>query len=227
MTREEILTIARPILFNTDMVKATLDDKKSATRRIMKPQPLFKTYRKFIFDDATCPKKWEDCDDIIQTYKYQTGDYLYVRETWMMQAAKRYDALVRIGYRAGGKNTTIHFPYGGTDSINRDDYDAFVGKWNLDRWYPSIHMPKEAARIFLRVTDVRVERLQDISGHEVLAEGVDNDQSNPAMGKRWENMQRIAFSELWNSTIPKKDLDKYEWAANPWVWVIEFERVKV
>ena len=85
-------------------------------------------------------------------------------------------------------------------------------------------MPKEAARIFLRVKDVRAERLQTIDGYGILAEGVDNGASNPAMGKRWENMQRDAFEKLWNSTVKPADLTESGWSANPWVWVITFER---
>lgn len=94
-------------------------------------------------------------------------------------------------------------------------------------WHPSIHMPKEAARIFLKVTDVRVERLQMMNGKDVLKEGVDNGSSNPTMGYRFDVMQRMAFKDLWNSTIKTADLDKYGGDANPWVWVIEFERVEV
>lgn len=85
-------------------------------------------------------------------------------------------------------------------------------------------MPKQAARIWLRVTDVRVERLQDITQEGILAEGVINQQSNPSMGKRWVNMQRMEFEEVWDSTIKKPELARYGWDANPWVWVIEFER---
>ena len=79
-------------------------------------------------------------------------------------------------------------------------------------------MPKEAARIWLRVTDVRVERLQDISGAELIKEGIDLYQSNYI---------KAAFDEfkmLWDADIKKSDLDRYGWSANPWVWVIEFER---
>lgn len=85
-------------------------------------------------------------------------------------------------------------------------------------------MPKAAARIRLKVKNVRVERLQEIDGAVILSEGIDNGKSNPSMGKRWENMQRETFKTLWNSTIKKSDLDRYGWDANPWVWVIEFER---
>lgn len=85
-------------------------------------------------------------------------------------------------------------------------------------WHPSIHMPKEAARIWLKVTDVRVERLQEISGEDLIKEGIDFFRSNYV---------RVAFDEyknIWNSTIKKSDIDRYGWDANPWVWVIEFER---
>ena len=89
-------------------------------------------------------------------------------------------------------------------------------------WRPSIHMPKAAARIRLKVTDVRVERLQDIDGQEVLKEGI-NSHVHPKAD--YFNMnQREAFEELWNFILKKADQDSYGWDANPWVWVIEFER---
>lgn len=204
MTREEILTIAKPILFNTEMVRAILDGRKTVTRRTVKQD----VWENFVCEEEKVINYYDSKTDILRapTYKakYQADDYLYVRETWSTWT----DGYV---YKAW----TSPFPQPGRYN------DEFM------TWHPSIHMPKEAARIFLRVTDVRVERLQDISGHVVLAEGVDNGKSNPAMGIRWENMQRTAFSELWDSTISKKDLGKYGWNANPWVWVIEFERVEV
>ena len=126
---------------------------------------------------------------------YQPGDTLWVRETWAKSMA-------------------------GTFMYQADDKAIMV-----ERWRPSIHMPREAARLFLRVTGVRVERLKDIDGHGILKEGIDNGKSNPAMGTRWENMQSMAFAELWNSTLKSADLPLYGWAANPWVWVIEFERI--
>ena len=158
---------------------------------------------------------------------YKKGNILYVRETWRVQATKRYESLVRIGYHAGGQVTTVHFPNGCTDSINRVVYDTFVNKWRLDRWYPSIHMPKEAARIFLRVTDVRVERLNTMTLDDFLAEGVvlRPEAFNDPENAYWQ--ARSIFSGIWYSTIPKEDLDKYGWGASPWVWVIQFERVEV
>lgn len=92
-------------------------------------------------------------------------------------------------------------------------------------WKPSVHMPKEAARIFLKVKSVRVERLNDIDDDQAKAEG-----ANYRNGKNvgWEEKMRRTsverFSEIWNSTIRKKDMEKYGWDANPWVLAIEFER---
>ena len=103
------------------------------------------------------------------------------------------------------------------------------------KWKPSIHMPKEAARIFLKVKSVRVERLQDITPKEIEREGLKNP-CEECYAKREtcedcicrdEYVDKVIWSELWNSTIKKADLDKYGWDANPWVWVIEFERVEV
>lgn len=92
------------------------------------------------------------------------------------------------------------------------------------KWKPSIHMPKEAVRIWLKVKSVRVERLQDITSDGIIAEGVISSAGNPAMGRRWENLQKIEFQKIWDSTINKSDQDLFGWDANPWVWVIEFEQ---
>lgn len=89
-------------------------------------------------------------------------------------------------------------------------------------YHPSIHMPKEAARIWLKITYVRVERLQEISAESALAEGADK--YIHTNGGLDENMTITSFIGIWNSTIKKSDIDRYGWDANPWVWVIEFER---
>ena len=85
-------------------------------------------------------------------------------------------------------------------------------------WKPSIHMPKEAARIWLKVTDVRVERLQEMDKTDALKEGID-----PRLCINLSHAL-TKFKKIWDSTIKKSDLDIYGWKANPWVWVIEFER---
>lgn len=80
---------------------------------------------------------------------------------------------------------------------------------SVGTWRPSIHMPRAAARIWLEVKDVRIERLQDIDDNGILAEGLE-------IG--------CYFEDLWDSVIKKSDIKKYGWDVNPWVWVIEFER---
>lgn len=194
----------KPILFNTDMVRAILDGRKTVTRRVVKPHYRDNEIGFNIITNANTGKyvcieyfdEWEN-ETRYMADPYRPGDILYVRETWCDPSGTGWPIL-----------------YKADMPLKAADY----------KWYPSIHMPREAARIFLRVTDVRVERLQEIDGRSVLAEGVDNGHSNPTMGKRWENMQLMAFSALWDSTIKPADRDLYGWEANPWVWVIEFER---
>lgn len=169
---------------------------------------------------------------------YKVGDILYVWETWRIWKAHRYDADAFIDFRSGGYGTILRFTHGCTDLADRDDYDRFIRKWGVDgKWHPSIHMPKEAARIFLRVTHVRVERLQDITEAQATAEGIFLDSPNfiptyhyskdkcDIPGKGWNTARECFQRGLWDSTIKKSDIDKYGWAANPFVWVIEFERI--
>lgn len=224
----------KPILFNTEMVRAILGNGKTVTRRVLKTE-------KYIPDDAEfgytafTPKGCisyrgtfvdengnKRCGESFIKIPYQVGDILYVRETHALYDCKKdCPALKHKDFpKCNGENTEFYIY--ATDGCVQSP----CGVWEMPyKWTPSIHMPKEAARIFLRVTDVRVERLQDIDGYGVLAEGVDNGSSNPTMGKRWENMQRMAYSKLWNSTVKKSDLDKYGWDANPWVTVNVFERI--
>ena len=131
------------------------------------------------------------------------GDILYVRETW-------HKYTKRIGK---GESCRLAEFYGYKASVaNSEDAE--------EPWHPSIHMPKEAARIWLKVTDVRVERLQDITSEQISREGVEVEYPHVLNGEE----KRYAFSTLWNSTIKKSDIDRYGWDANPYVWVISFER---
>jgi hypothetical protein len=166
----------KPILFNTEMVRAIMDGRKSCTRRIVKPQPT-------AHYGTQCIKP-----------PYQPGDILYVRETFIQAAAHIF------WYKA--------------------DDNSWISEGL--RWKPSIHMPKEAARIWLKVKDVRVERLQEITVESALAEGTDK--YIHLNGKFDENAILTSFMGIWNSTIKNSDLDRYGWNANPWIWVIEFER---
>lgn len=195
-----------PILFNTEMVRAILAGKKTVTRRAVRPKYKGDESGFEVLTNMGTGERWlEKVDEEEMSFDppryiappYKPGDILYVRETWCKGS----------------------LDYGKEQYYYRADNPTFHCRWN-----PSIHMPKAAARIWLRVTDVKVERLQDITGEGVLAEGVSNQSSNPSMGRRWENQQRMEFEKVWNSTIKKKDLDRYGWEANPWVWVIGFER---
>ncbi len=218
----------KPILFNTEMVRANLDGRKTCTRRLVKPQPDEKhTYPLGFVTDST-EKKEVGCfgfgiDEYGGSIKYvkppyQPGDILYVRETWQYL------------YELDGNEQIIEdtgkYYYAATDTITFNTYVDENGlKHEHVPWRPSIHMPKEAARIWLKVTDVRVERLQEITEDGAKAEGA-NFKNGKNVGFE-EKMNRTAierFAEIWNSTIKKADLDRYGWDASPWVWVIEFER---
>ena len=183
----------KPILFTTEMVRAILEGRKTVTRRLVKPQPLSVVntlYRK----DGTNIWRTHGADC---WYEFRApcvpGDILWVRETWC-------ESLGRAGkyfYRA----------YAG----QRDEMKEYAHSFN--RWRPSIHMPREAARIFLRVTDVSVERLQTMSHEDAEQEGC------------WCAMPIDKFAKVWEGTIKPADQDTCGWDANPWVWVISFVRI--
>ena len=195
----------KPTLFNTEMVRAILDGRKSCTRRVIKPQPDEKhTYPLGFVNDST-EKKEIGCfgfaaneyggsiQYVKPPYRYAPGDILYVRESYS-------ELSFGYVYKADGENI---------DHLG-----------NVIKWHPSIHMPKDAARTWLKVTDVSVERLQDINISGIRNEGF-------SFAAVHAGDMEIAVEEwkmLWNSTIKKSDLDRYGWDANPYVFVIEFER---
>ena len=224
-----------PILFNTDMVRAILDGRKTVTRRVIKTQPKFRLCYTFAgcnhgtwsYPNDTAYEFWgeeyrlPDCitdDDKKMVWKppCHTDDVLYVRETWAPIYPDKESNEVR-GYLYKEDSLEEYdkrYPDGG-------DY-----QWE-GKWHPSIHMPKEAARIWLKVKDVRVEHLQDISEEQAKAEGaIDNGGFIHSPDNEYNSIHTAKehFKQIWNSTIKKSDLDRYGWDANPWVWVIEFER---
>lgn len=231
----------KPILFNTKMVRAILDGRKSCTRRLVKPQPDEKhTYPLGFVTDST-EKKEVGCFGFgigeyggsIQYAKpqYHTDDVLYIRETWTEECGKYY---YRADYDSDYLDPCETLSGGYPASCrNHPGCDGCMATSTRIHWHPSIHMPKEAARIWLRVTDVRVERLQDITPKGAESEGVGNlfyddiGYGEKNYGTEVDTEYGIAkeqFAWLWESTIKKSDLDRYGWDANPWVWVIEFER---
>jgi hypothetical protein len=192
----------KPILFNTEMVRAILAGRKSCTRRICKdaneytvPDMDFynadrRTYAVHNFVDK---EHMEQLSTAERTCPICAGDILYVRETW--------------------KETPKGYYY--YEDWQRNDIA------DITKWKPSIHMPKEAARIWLRVTDVRVERLQEITPQGAWKEGARCSCLHPVpdcVGNK------TAFISIWNRTIKESDIDRYGWSVNPYVFVIEFER---
>lgn len=220
----------KPILFNAEMVRAILDGRKSCTRRLVKPQPDEKhTYPLGFVTDST-EKKEVGCFGFgigeyggsIQYAKpqYHTDDVLYIRETWTEECGKYY---YRADYDSDYLDPCETLSGGYPASCrNHTGCDGCMATSTRIHWHPSIHMPKEAARIWLRVTDVRVERLQEITAESALTEGADK--YIHANGTLNEDQTITSFIGIWNSTIKKSDIDRYGWDANSYVWVIEFER---
>lgn len=196
----------KPILFNTDMVRAIQEGRKSVTRRVVRLKELDEV--------LSSPARKENPDvpdsrfiECLCTAPCEAGDILWVRETWQVKRGGGYL------YKA--------------DTVK--SFDLFITPdgqvVNEIPWRPSIHMPREAARIFLRVTDVRVERLQDITPEQIDTEGCKELAYSATTGELLPSGASW-FRIAWNNTIKPKDLPAYGWEANPWVWVIEFERIE-
>lgn len=221
----------RPILFTGPMVRAILEGRKTVTRRVVKPQPdflgsmvdpntPFKTLDAGLHARITCPYG-------------EPGDRLWVRETW--HVGKPHDktapADILAPLLAEGRGITVLYTAGGWQSVGPagreepiyPDYQP-LPDW-AGKGRPSIHMPRWACRILLEITAVRVERLQDISEEQALAEGVRGEPCDHARQACadigcWGDTAKGAFGFLWESLNGEGS-----WAENPWVWVVEFKRV--
>jgi len=231
----------KPILFNTESVKAILDGRKSVTRRVMKPQPPEEVKIPYQINqcgrfDLWCSlgqRAWFEF-----RIPYQIGETLYVREPfreiygtiyiWENGTYIPFDDFDGYQYKADNSRCITKV----TNSFC-GPFDDRLEDIGHGKWLPSSHMPKEAARLFLRVTDVRVERLQGITPEQLRAEGVEIFLL-PSECKRMFNrfgavrdfeQKKKEFAGLWDSAIKKADLPLYGWDANPWVWVIEFNRI--
>lgn len=252
------------------------DGRKTVTRRVIKVPPYYphfyklrdntdgaitsimnRLYAGFYNDEQIFFIDGEKhVDAVYYEAPYQPGDILYVRETW--------GCYERNWWEAGYFLHKADYP----DGVNTYEFDGHI--CDLPKWRPSIYMPQEAARIWLKVKDVRVERLQDITEQQAINEGISRlyDELSDAEYEDWTKRTGIypkakadwgyknylwhgnfgtcgtgnwksdnwdyqyssydnavgSFSSLWNSTLKKSDLDRYGWYANPWVWVMEFER---
>ncbi|KWV78069.1 hypothetical protein PFLL34_04594 [Pseudomonas fluorescens] len=219
----------RPILFSAPMVRAILEGRKTVTRRAVKIQPRSKadigSYglgQPFIRNpDVTKPNP--ECP------YGRPGDRLWVRETFAIESNRWADDPYSPPHKDG--RPTQRYEDDKWDQPHYKATDAEPELWYDDRdspgcrWKPSIHMPRWASRILLEITDVRVERLQDITPEQVTAEGVSTRGEAMWGGQWWVDAPQQAiedarkdFADLWTSTGG-------DWNANPWVWVVEFKRV--
>lgn len=217
----------RPIIFNGDMVRAILRGEKTQTRRPVKPQPVF-------LPDALPPRwRWKSRRFIAEWVDMAGGlgmqdfcpfgqpyDRLWGRETWRLADPDGDDAVSEDVYGPyapfvganGSRKIRWRVIYRATSPESHPKYGKAL-------WTPSIHMPRWASRITLEITDINVERVQDITEDEAIKEGV----VDPIMGTYGLNPRTI-FRDLWDAIYAKRS--GLSWDENPWIWAITFRRVE-
>lgn len=206
----------KPIIFCTDMVRAIQDGRKTMTRRVIKHKALCDDAI-FVVKDGTCYAVQDgEYEEAAHFSPYQIGDVLWVREAWQ----KTRNGMYIFRANADKRGSAAYY----------NEYARLDGGWK-----PSIHMPRAAARLFLRVTDVDVERVQNIPAQDVIREGVCNEfcaacleESGDCEPQRdvdlfcgGEDRLVDAFADLWDRLNAERG---YGWEVNPWVWVVSFER---
>jgi len=193
----------RPIIFpSTEMVRAILEGRKTQTRRPIKPQPegnrkITQLHEKDYWSFSPT-EDWQTGIDIRCPYG-QPGDILWVKETWAPAAWDENGKITHIDYKA----------------------DIPINAVDTNGWRSPVFMPRWASRIKLKITDVRVERVQDISIKDILAEGIGHIVDEIQFDTEYKTWLRNEFQKLWDSTYAKKG---FEWDTNCWVWVIKFKR---
>lgn len=217
----------KPITFNKEMVRAILDGRKSVTRRVVKPQPPENDPHNVCFDyikNGTAKFGLRNRPPYCIKTPYRPSDILYVPEAW-----KCSGTFGELGYE-------VEFRDGQHIKFKFEDRDR-AKKWAKYRdkpshqWQSPYFMPREAARLFIRVTDVQIERLQDITEEQAKAEGAPRgnffkDGIEVFFELRDDGYYVAGFEHVWGSTIKKDDLPRYGWSANPWVWVIKFKKLE-
>lgn len=211
----------RPILFSGPMVRAILEGRKTQTRRVVKPQPQMLELSGRLWWETpkgrmvhSASREWHEyLHD--QDKPYAPGDRLWVRETW--HPAARLGAEYLIEYKADESERTVDAGFEGpTPTI-----DAAISR---NAWRPSIHMPRWASRLTLEVTGVRVERLQDITPDDARAEGHPHTPGTERYPQDvHDEAARDWFMDLWDDINAKRG---HTWVSNPWVWVVEFNRLE-
>jgi hypothetical protein len=240
--------IEHPTLFKPDMVRAILDDRKLQTRRVCTARNSYMDgwpFPRGVWEQMAFERAWvdkgpspagnpgpylkapwpqEDDETVHRIYsRVQVGDRLWVKETWQ---AIHVDTDPETGYGDDVRHA---------EKIPKNDLDGFwgvayaasdpeVSSTTEDRgfpWRPSIFMPRWASRITLEVTDVRVQRINEISGRDIRAEGVDPSRPN-TFGQHANDPLSYAFQVLWDGINAKRG---FGWKTNPWVWAYTFKRI--
>lgn len=255
----------KSILFNTEMVRDILDNRQTVIRRVLKPQPL--NVKEILDYDGVLGYADFLCEDIKDGQRinrvhhmrtpYKTFDILYVRETWqevyetefdkeapngfvnIRERILNFDEIPKVESGISRNCTTATMEPRMKYYVFKASDIEYANPQNGLYWRSSTHMPREAARIFLRVTDVRVERLQDITDIEAIKEGFEGERCNhefsdciggtfactDCMNTGWIKSPVIEFAQSWDSALNPEDYVLYGWGVNPYVWHITFERI--
>lgn len=244
----------RPIIFSAPMVQALLEDRKTQTRRIVKPAPTGERRPLIEWSHHLATACGDSSPDPEQLAAHSErlrgrifpftmddgslfspacpygvpGDLLWVRETWYCD----HFELQRGPYREVPQARELLY-YRATDAVrpdSRECWTGFAGETMTPPWKPAIHMPRWASRIRLTVTDIRIERLNDISEQDCIAEGIYNGEYDPGLGDggkpgwcyatdKFAGTLKHAYELLWDSIHGEGSF-----AHNPWVWVVSFKR---
>jgi hypothetical protein len=212
---------SKPILFSTPMVQAILEGRKTQTRRVCKIpiKPM---------EEVMCTEETDPNDPEFSGFYLVKNNWVYHTESKLAKSLSPFGQIgdllwVRETFRPKGHSFPIgkHFEYKATAEADGNPIN--------EPWKPSIFMPKDAARIWLKITNIKVERLNDISDEDAKNEGIklsEHSSENVDLWYRYDDgsytfLPQTSFRTLWESINGKNS-----WNSNPWVWVIEFERIE-
>ena len=201
----------RPILFSAPMVRAILEGRKSQTRRVVNPQPVNPVGDPG-FSPAEDVWRWDHENVRVCPYGAPWGDRLWVRETWT--GTWCYEEM-HLAYAADGSERTLEVP------DVPQDYALPKAAIKPGAWVTPLFMPRWASRLTLEITDVRVQRVQEISEEDAQAEGVEAERWVKIGGENGASY-RMGFRSIWDHINAKRG---YSWQSNPWVWAVSFRRV--
>lgn len=224
--RNMCVKTAKPVIFNRELSEKIREGNKTQTRRVIKPQPEFKnneTGIPEIFDDHQTFEFKIDGYKNIYDYpvkaKYAIGDILYLQEAWKVERTWPSAYGFNVRFR-DGKSSIYPCLF---ETFER--YVKFSKYEDKSGWQSPYFMPREVARTFVRITNIKVERLRDITSEDCIKEGV-NIEDLSAFGPITRETYTHAFADLWNKTLSANTYSSCSWDANPWVFVYEFKLIK-